>query len=331
MRLFKLDDSPYARASVPDEEITLLQAYLDDRKPLWIPARVREAYADAKGPFLPDPFDPDLLTPIMEALSGRRPLSAIRIGDGETNFAVFEQFPETPNLNRHALAASIARRADSFSVDEAWMHELSHRMNRAIDNADIVGVLGTYRIGGARHPDTLGLLMLFWNKLQGLVGHVRGVELMMRKAREGALDDKIISDAHFYCAVLAGLDPLLASATSVYCLTNQVESLAALKRKYPDRNIRHIPVGQTSDHRWGERPEPTFLDDVESRLPDDMAGCLALVGAGVWAEFYCDAIKERGGVAVDIGSGFDLLSGGRSRLFHKALPPDFLDAIMLQG
>lgn len=50
-----------------------------------------------------------------------------------------------------------------------------------------------------------------------------------------------------------------------------------------------------------------------------MRGALCLVGAGFWSEIYCAWIKQRGGVAVDIGSGFNLLDGGAPRPIHKAL------------
>ena len=47
-----------------------------------------------------------------------------------------------------------------------------------------------------------------------------------------------------------------------------------------------------------------------------LGGTLTLIGAGPWAEIYCDEVKKRGGVAIDIGSGFDILSGHFSRPVH---------------
>ena len=64
---------------------------------------------------------------------------------------------------------------------------------------------------------------------------------------------------------------------------------------------------------------PNFLASFEKMLRHDLAGSLVLVGAGPWAEFYCTVAKQRGAVAVDIGSGFDLLSGRNTRPFHRLL------------
>jgi hypothetical protein len=66
-------------------------------------------------------------------------------------------------------------------------------------------------------------------------------------------------------------------------------------------------------------PSPDFLAEVASQLPQDLRGWCCLIGAGPWAEIYCSWAKQRGGVAVDIGSGFDLLAGTPSRPAHTAL------------
>jgi hypothetical protein len=51
------------------------------------------------------------------------------------------------------------------------------------------------------------------------------------------------------------------------------------------------------------------------------------VGAGPWAKIYCGWIKRRGGVAVDLGSGFDLLEGKLTRSIHKELPQELLSRL----
>ena len=54
-------------------------------------------------------------------------------------------------------------------------------------------------------------------------------------------------------------------------------------------------------------------------MPNDLRGCLCLIGAGPWAEIYCTWVKQRGGVAIDLGSGFDLLEGKVTRVMHKEI------------
>ena len=43
-------------------------------------------------------------------------------------------------------------------------------------------------------------------------------------------------------------------------------------------------------------------------------GAIFLVGAGVLGKIYCDVIKEKGGIAIDIGAIFDAWANVKSRL-----------------
>jgi hypothetical protein len=80
-----------------------------------------------------------------------------------------------------------------------------------------------------------------------------------------------------------------------------------------------IPVGSLCLHNHQARTrdrELSFLGSTFRQIPRNMAGTLCLVGAEVWAELYCTWIRRRGGVAVDIGSGMDLLAGQCTRPVH---------------
>jgi len=50
---------------------------------------------------------------------------------------------------------------------------------------------------------------------------------------------------------------------------------------------------------------PDGFNDIERGLTVPFPGALFLVGAGVFGKVYCHWIKQRGGIAVDIGSIFD--------------------------
>jgi hypothetical protein len=66
---------------------------------------------------------------------------------------------------------------------------------------------------------------------------------------------------------------------------------------------------------------PELYRFVEARIAEagDLSGCLLLVGAGVMGKHYCNLIKTRGGVALDIGSVFDSWAGrGRPEAVKNA-------------
>ncbi|WP_324281903.1 hypothetical protein VKI21_17545 [Cyanobacterium aponinum UTEX 3222] len=90
-------------------------------------------------------------------------------------------------------------------------------------------------------------------------------------------------------------------------------------KKYPNINFEYIEVG-----KWENllSQYPSFLLSVYSMLPKNMKGTLSLIGAGPWSEIYCTWIKKKGEVAVDIGSGFDLLDGDLTRPIHHLIETD---------
>jgi hypothetical protein len=125
-----------------------------------------------------------------------------------------------------------------------------------------------------------------------------------------------LASAHLHFGILSHLPDLFAKAERVLLVSNRSEAMDALMRQYPGHRIDRIAVGT------GRRPFPAaphFLGIVEAALPRDLRGCLCLVGAGPWAEIYCGWLKQRGGVGVDLGSGFDLLAGKITRPVHRSL------------
>jgi hypothetical protein len=133
----------------------------------------------------------------------------------------------------------------------------------------------------------------------------------------------VFASAHLYVGVLLNLERLLAAAERVVCITGRDAGVAKLRSRCPDIAIEHIAVG--SDPLRDEQipSAPDFLHRVRDALPDNAQGVLHLVGSGPWSEIYCQWIKERGGVGVDLGSGFDVLAGMVTRPVHRHLPALF--------
>ena len=85
--------------------------------------------------------------------------------------------------------------------------------------------------------------------------------------------------------------------------------------------------------RWygvrGERDEPgpvakrhfpDGFDELRRTLTVPFPGALFLVGAGAFGKIYCHWIKDRGGIAIDIGGQFDAWAGvGRGRHAARSL------------
>jgi FkbM family methyltransferase len=281
----------------------------------WVPSKVTEIYRSLGLTTLPDPFCAEVPDLIAKALREERPYSVIRLGDGEINLLSFGAY-DTPHLDRFCAAASIRKRADTFIPNDLWLLALREMMMAAVAQADIVGVVGLWR---PRAVDAEAFVAQIGRKLRGYSGHWRGIDYMLRLAREGVLDNKVVASAHLYFGVLEHLDRIFAAAKSVLLVTSYAATAELLRNRFPGTAIDTLLISQPKDEQVPLADSPRFLQSVVAALPDDLGGCCCLVGAGIWAELYCAWIKQRGGVAIDIGSGFDLLCGETSRPVHRAL------------
>ncbi len=307
---------------------------------------------------IPDMFSADAVIPIKQALSDGKPLSVVRIGDGEINLLSYGAYSSTPCLNRYVVEKIVAMQNDCFKVDSLWMVILQDLMMGALMQADVIGVIGLQRF---RYPNPEEIAQLFLKDYRGISGHWRAVDFMLSLANRGIFNNKTLASAHLYFSLLENLHDIIPLTKKVFIISNRKKVAEKFRQRYPNINFEYISVGKSTELSaipgqiqcnsvikafWqkiarklnfksqrlcglqtcpeiaaelSSRDKPDFLLSVYSILPADMSGSLSLLGAGPWAEIYCTWIKQRGGVAVDIGSGFDLLDGEITRQGHKGV------------
>lgn len=263
---------------------------------------------------IPDPFSTDVVFSIRQALLAGTPLSVIRIGDGEANLLSYGAYSETPCLNYYVVEKIVSMQRDRFNVNSTWMIILRDLMMSSLLQADIIGVIGLWRTGPANIDN---FTKRFLKEHRSISGHWRGIDYMLSLARRNVFSGKILASAHLYFSVLDNLKYIFLEEKTVFVLSDREKAVDKLSRNYPDVNFKHIKVGCFAGDLL--RDAPDFLSLVYSALPEKMVGSLSLIGAGPWAEIYCTWIKQKGGVAVDIGSGLDLLDGSLTRPIHKTL------------
>ena len=314
-------DTRILGAGVLEREIAIFRRQVGTKTEYDDPNSIIETYRTLGLAVLPSPFNARVVTRIIAAIREGTPLSVIRIGDGEASVVALHAYAGTPNLDRHTLRATVSIMKDSFQLSDLWMTILRDLLLLAVRQADIVGVVG---LGTRERSDLIPrrerILHRLSHDIRGAVGGWRSIDLMVRFAEEGLLSGKTIAHAKLYFSILENLDKLMSNAPKVICINDNIEVFHALGNKYPDTEFQHIVTGQTG---YASRDDalvtPEFLHDVENQLPGDLQGCLCLVGAGIWAEIYCTWIRQRGGVGVDIGSGFDLLAGKVTRPVHRGV------------
>jgi hypothetical protein len=312
-----------ARDWIPEDELERVVDQLFALREQHEPEVVRERYERLGVTPSADPTDEACLAPIARALAARTPLSVIRVGDAEAAVMTYGTYPGTPRLDRYGVARSVLINQDSFRVHEAWMPVLRDWLRWTVEDADLLGVLGCWRPKPIRYSREVLRDRILANP-RGRVGHFRGVDFMLRWVERAPRRPASVATAHLYFGVVAMLDELVSVAESVLLITDKTAVVEAMRKRYPGKAVEHLAVGRSTPEECATRTGPSFLEEIERQLPDDLRGCLALVGSGLWAQIYCSWIKRRGGVAVDIGSGFDLMQGTLTRPMHKAVPEELI-------
>ncbi len=300
---------------IPANETELLRALILKQPELFDSQFLESFYQPKVRKLIPDPLSKEIIFQIVKALRLKAPMSVIRMGDGEMNLLTFSQYPKLPELSYLTAAESVHKRPHSFKVNRSLLFQLEDLMVKAVNRADIVGVLGLWR---TRLRITPELFIQKINKnIRGRWGHWTGLSYMSKLADQGMFKEKTITSAHLYFSVIQNLSELFKAVKNVYLITGLNAVQKSLTKAWPENSFHlvNVPVSTQPLKDF----TPGFFDTVMSELPADMSCSLTLVGAGPWSEFYCTWIKERGGVAVDIGSGFDLLLGKMARPVHRKM------------
>jgi hypothetical protein len=306
--------------SLPFNELDAFREFLVSNPHLLSASAIVEQLRNAGLTVLSEPYGPEIPKLIAEALKDSRPLSVIRIGDGEGNLLTYNTHPGTPFLDDLAASQVMSMNQDKVQVDGAWSVLLRTAISGSIASADVVGIRGMWWPGARREPSIDQVMENFARDPRGMSGLFRGIDQLLTMCRRNLLHGKILASAHLYLSILSHLDTVINPARRIICITNVPDAVSEISRRFPEKSILTLEVGKQES----AKPEAYFLKRISTELGTNLVSTLVMVGAGPWAELYCTWVKERGGVAVDLGSGFDLLSGRKTRPVHKFLDLDKL-------
>ena len=104
--------------------------------------------------------------------------------------------------------------------------------------------------------------------------------------------------------------PMLKDADFVGVISSR-DVVEKLRRRFGAAEVRWYRTRAEPDYPndVATRHWPDGFNEIRETLEVPYPGALFLVGAGICGKIYCQWIKERGGVAVDIGSMFDSWAG----------------------
>ena len=318
--------------NIPSHELELLAKFIYSKSAEY-PSRtsIINAYRNSGYTVISDAESNEITDLIANALETKTPFSVIRIGDGEGNLMTYLKYPDTPNIDITVAKEIINAQADTFLASHCQLLLIRELMNASAHKADIVGVRGLWH--SRRPADKLTnkpfekCMTALKRDIRGVSGVHRSTHFMLDLCIKRKLDDsKIIASAHLYLSILKGIDKIVKSSQSVLLITNHPEAHQLFKERWDDREIKIILAGNNKQHS-SISTEPDFLYQIHQQMPSKLNGTLCLIGAGPWSEIYCSFVKDRGGVAVDLGSGFDLIRGKRTRPIHQKLNATYFDFV----
>jgi hypothetical protein len=249
----------------------------------------------------------------------RQPFAFVRAGDGEAACLSYE-----PGLASHAKADARERERIWWGrpLTPALRERIAPAVARAIWDADCIGIPTVARFLRELRLDRADALE------SSLTG--RGLRSLLycserfSDLRSPGLPDPIFASCHLHqdLAIWNCYEELLDGVRDVVFISCHAE-LADLARERFGVSVAAsvvVPADKVSGpFVAGPASEsanlPTLLDSVIDKIGDLPRGRLVLIGAGYPGKILVSIARERGGIALDLGSIFDYWLGLRTRSY----------------
>lgn len=262
------------------------------------------------------------------SLRKRKPFSLVRVGDGEGRALAVATHGESDPQMQSFQEMFIYQ--NSLPLEPAETAPFCNAIRSAVLDADILG----FRFGNPDASDhALIGAMIDRGEISLAVGVLGAREFLQTQLEAGSFGSKILVGKLIYAPLLASLPGLMQASEAVIVVTGR----GCLKARFESQLGRRLlaflqvpiecchPPGQSSKRVAEiEAHYPATYRRVMETLRGDLRGVLVLVGAGLFGKIYCHQAQQSGAVAVDLGSGFDLLAGQRTRPAHSSLDVDEL-------
>jgi hypothetical protein len=257
----------------------------------------------------------------MRALREGAPFSLIRIGDGEGNLlgALDPDFRAARDFSTRLILEMMFGDPD-FTVKE--IETIRDDMRRAVLSADVLGVSDHVRIGRLQ---TLRQIPEGREDVRGYMGSYESILQAARLLRRHGHQGFAASSNYVHRQMMEHYAAVIGAARTVtvigpYDLAPQFAT--AFSRT--DCRFEAIPNQACTSPGQGGKWYPMRWKAL-CNLDVQPSG-LFLVAAGLLGKSLCAEIKQRGGVALDIGSVIDVWRGKPVRNYHNA---DFMTRFTL--
>jgi hypothetical protein len=252
-------------------------------------------------------------------VSEGKPASLVRVGDGEGNALSLTSASCSHPLKLSTFNAQFFNQ-NGITLSEFEAERFSTLLRDALVSADFIG----FRFADEWvEPEVHLIEAAIANRAFGhALGFLYARELLQVGLANGLFSNTVITSAWIYVGLLRHLDLIMNAARSVVVIAGRPELQGEFEKRLGKRlrSFISIPVqGSRPAHETTSHYRLAFPAICEYFASEDFEGTLVLVGAGLFAKLYCKRAKDSGAVAVDLGSGLDLLAGLATRPVHKKI------------
>lgn len=211
---------------------------------------------------------------------------------------------------------------NGIRLAEPEAFDVARAVRKALATADIIG----FRFADLLGPPESRLIsnLIARGALTPALGVLYAREFLQDGLRSGEFSRATVTSAWIYLGLLPYLQQIMDAAIAVIVITGRPELRGEFEKRLGGRLqfIAVPPRGFRPEDDWESHYRGHYPSVIGFLRKEDLKGTLVLVGAGLLGKIYCHAAKDSGGVAVDLGSGFDLLAGLSTRPVHAKVRLD---------
>lgn len=256
----------------------------------------------------------DKLTRLIVAnLRNKKPLSLIRLGDGEAYCFDTSDLPS--EIRKRCAEDNLVREVHWWGthIPESVRACIRREAFSAVSNADIIGIPGVHRL--IRDRGNLSRRLVDTRQKRGLAVVLPAT---LNQTTPGRIyTEERVHQVIFDAAYLSALSQHAHRTIVVSCWGH--DKLVGMDLRNPEFIVISgaTKVRDTVDRPLFETYEETIARIIELSAP----GVLCLVGGGLIGKIFIDAAKQQGAVALDVGSVMDYIAGRATRNIADILMP----------
>ncbi len=336
------DDAPSPAEAGESPDVRRIGIYLAEVSLTVRPANAApkisfiEAGRSFAAKFWPAPFSTDpwnntghLVGRIRSHIQRMEPASFVRFGDGEGRIFAYPDWLSGAEILheviRYQFGPYVLDRAEQIlGCDEPGMAfqgvmtELRHLLEASLRNADGVGLPTAIHFSQEATAE----------KLNGYVGFASALINGARIAHHLRAEDFFDTFAFRGVSRKGGFNEILKGLPFLG-IVYHTDVGDALRKTFDIRRTSFFKIPshhsfKVGDGEGGVSHFPEAYRDMVKSITVPSQGSVFLVGAGYLGKVYCDVIKARGGIALDVGSVLDEWTGlGRTDVSAAMRLPSF--------